>query len=94
MAAGAGAGRHQLVKLSDATDTVPAWEVDLFQATNDLPDWMRWPIWPVMQPETSGWYAAGPGRLRRGPPLAAGAAAASTAVLGAWVAAEVVKRII
>ena len=27
----------------------PGWEVDLFGAVNDLPDWLRWPIWPVMQ---------------------------------------------
>lgn len=94
LAAGAGLVGISWLALSDATDTVPAWEVDLFQATNDLPDWMRWPIWPVMQ--LGNFWMVAVGGLgvyavaRRWRP----AAAASTAVLGAWVAAKVVKRII
>ena len=40
-----------LVLTDAATERVPGWEVDLFGAVNDLPDWLRWPIWPVMRLE-------------------------------------------
>jgi membrane-associated phospholipid phosphatase len=81
--------------LTDATtERAPGWEVDLFGGVNDLPDWLRWPIWPVMQ-LGNFWMAAVSGLgvyalTRRWRP----ALATTTAVLLAWVGAKVVKGLI
>lgn len=93
-AAGVGLLAVSWLALSDATDTVPAWEIDAFEAVNGLPDWLRWPVWPVMQlgnfwmvvVSGAGVYAL----TRRVRP----AVAASLAVFIAWVAAKIVKRLI
>lgn len=72
-------------------DVVPGWEIELFRAVNDLPDALRWPIWPIVQ--LGSFWMISVGAViaylvtkRAGPAVAAG-----TAVLGAWVLAKVVK---
>jgi undecaprenyl-diphosphatase len=90
-AAGAGLLGLSLLLLSDRTDSVPAWEVRVFEAVNGLPDALRWPLWPVMQ-LGNFWMVALAGLAvyaatrRRRPALAA-----STAALLAWIMAKLVK---
>jgi undecaprenyl-diphosphatase len=67
-------------------------EADAFRAVNDLPDVLRWPLWPIMQLGTLWMLGAGAAVAyaltgRRQPALAA-----AGAVLGAWVAARAVKE--
>jgi glycosyltransferase 2 family protein len=90
-ATGAGLLGLSLLLLSDQADSVPGWEVRAFEAVNGLPDWLRWPLWAPMQ-LGNFWMAllAGLGvyaATHRWRP----AAAASTAVLLAWLVAKVVK---
>lgn len=71
---------------------VPRWEADAFHAVNDLPDALRWPLWPIMQLGTL--WVVGLGAAvayaltRRWQP----ATATAGAVLAAWVAARAVKE--
>lgn len=72
--------------------TVPAWEVDVFDAVNGLPDILRWPLWPIMQLGTFPmWLVGGAGvyaLTRRARPALA---TASAVVLG-WLVARIVKE--
>src|SRR5688572_32430422 len=58
-AAGLGLLGLSWLLLADRTDTVPAWEVDVFDAVNDLPDGLRWVLWPVMQLGNAWMYLVG-----------------------------------
>ena len=93
-AAGVGLLGLSWLLLADRTDTVPRWEVDVFDAVNGLPDVLRWPLWPVMQLGNVWMYlvggAAAYALTRRVRP----ALAAAVAVVLAWVAAKVVKEAI
>jgi undecaprenyl-diphosphatase len=92
-AAGVGLLGVSWLILVDRMESVPRWEADVFTAVNDLPDGLRWPLWPVMQlgnfwmvvVSGLGVYAA----TRRVRP----ALATSTAVVVAWAAAKVVKKV-
>jgi undecaprenyl-diphosphatase len=77
--------------LEDRRDVVPGWETDLFRAVNDLPDALRWPLWPIMQ--LGNFWMLGVGAVvaylvtkRLGPALAV-----AVAVLLAWFLAKAVK---
>jgi membrane-associated phospholipid phosphatase len=95
-AAAAGVGLLVLswLALEDQRDVVAAWEADVFDAINGLPDWFRWPLWGPMQLGTFwmcvvgavGVYAA----TRRVRPALATAAA----VVLAWAAAKAVKNVV
>jgi membrane-associated phospholipid phosphatase len=80
--------------LHDATDMLPGWEIDVFDAVNGLPGWLRWPIWPLMQLGNFWMILAGSAVAyaitRRWRPVFA----VASAVLLAWVAAKVVKRVV
>lgn len=87
-------GLSTLVLHDAAGDSVPGWEIDVFEAINDLPGWLRWPVWPVMQ-LGNFWMVVGGSAVayaitRRWRP----ALAVATAVLLAWVLAKLVKRVI
>jgi membrane-associated phospholipid phosphatase len=77
--------------LLDGTDTVPGWEVDVFDAVNGLPDALRWPLWPIMQLGTFWMYVVGGvgvyALTRRTRP----ALAAAVSVVLAWIVARLVK---
>ncbi|HET6954693.1 MAG TPA: phosphatase PAP2 family protein [Acidimicrobiales bacterium] len=93
-AAGVGLLGLGTLLLSDRVDTVPGWEIDVFEAVNGLPDALRWPIWPVMQ-LGSFWMLVGGAVVawlvtRRRRPVYATVAT----VLLAWTLARVVKRAI
>jgi glycosyltransferase 2 family protein len=77
--------------LDESRHVVPGWETDVFHAVNDLPDALRWPVWPVMQLGNVWMLAVGAiiaylVTRRIGPALAVVAA-----VLMAWVLARVIK---
>lgn len=93
-AAGIGLLGLSTLVLHSASDTVPEWEIDVFDVVNGLPGWLRWPIWPVMQ-LGSFWMVVGGAALayaitRRWRPVFA----VASAVLLAWVLAKVVKRVV
>jgi membrane-associated phospholipid phosphatase len=93
-AAGIGLLGLSTLVLEATTDTVPRWEIDVFDAVNGLPGWLRWPIWPVMQ-LGNFWMIVGGAALayaitRRWRPVFA----VASAVLLAWVLAKVVKRVV
>ncbi len=90
-AAGIGLLGVSWLLLADRTDTVPAWEADVFDALNGLPGPLRWPVWPVMQLGNFwmcvvGGLAAFALTRRTRPALAA-----ASAVVLAWLAAKIVK---
>ena len=83
-----------LVLHDAAADSVPGWEIDVFESLNGLPGWLRWPVWPVMQ-LGNFWMVVGGSAVayavtRRWRP----AFAVATAVLLAWVLAKLVKRVV
>jgi glycosyltransferase 2 family protein len=93
-AAGIGMLGLSALVLHGTTDTVPRWEIDVFDVVNGLPGWLRWPIWPVMQ-LGSFWMVVGGSAIayaitRRWRPVFA----VASAVLLAWVLAKVVKRVV
>lgn len=93
LAAGTGLLGVGWLLLSDNT-TVPRWEVEVFHQINDLPDALRWPLWPVMQLGNFWMWIGGAGiayaLTRRWRPTAA----AASAVLLGWAAAKVVKHLV
>ena len=90
-AAGIGLLGVSWLMLADRTDTVAAWEADVFDAINGLPEALKWPIWPVMQLGNFWMCSVGAAGVylltRRVRP----ALATAVAVLLAWVAAKIVK---
>lgn len=80
--------------LLDDRDVVRGWELDVFRAVNDLPDALRWPLWPFMQLGNFWMISIGGLIAYFVTKRAAPAVAAGTAVLGAWILAKVVKRAI
>lgn len=93
-AAGIGLLGLSTLVLLDATDSLPGWEIDVFDAVNGLPGWLRWPIWPVMQLGNL-WMVIGGSVVayaltHRWRPVFA----VASAVLLAWVLAKVVKRVV
>jgi len=90
-AAGLGLLGLSWLLLADRTDTVPAWEVDVFDAVNDLPDSLRWVLWPVMQLGNAWMYVVGGAAVYALTRRVRPSLAAAVAVLLAWVAAKAVK---
>jgi glycosyltransferase 2 family protein len=94
LAAGVALLGLSLALLAEGTSTVPSWEGSLFRAINDMPGWLRDPLWPVMQlgnlwiavAASAGVYAL----TRRWRPTLA----TVTAVLLAWGLTKMVKRIV
>ena len=77
--------------LMSDTGTVAAWEVDVFGAVNDLPDILRWPLWPIMQLGTVPMYVVGGVGVYAVTRRTRPALATATAVLIAWLVARIVK---
>lgn len=80
--------------LDERKDVVPGWEVDLFRAVNDLPDALRWPLWPVMQLGNVWMLSVGAVIAYLVTKRVAPALAVATAVLSAWVLAKIIKRLL
>ncbi len=96
-AAVAGGGLALLVVswvLLNGTDTVPAWEVGVFEAVNGLPGFLRWPLWPVMQLGTLWMYVVGGVGVYALTHRARPALATASAVLLAWIVARIVKDVV
>jgi undecaprenyl-diphosphatase len=93
-AAGLGLLALSWLLLADRTDTVPAWEADVFDAVNGLPEALRWPVWPVMQLGNVWMCVVGGGVVYALTRRVRPALAAAAAVVLAWVAAKVVKDVI
>jgi membrane-associated phospholipid phosphatase len=92
----AGAGLFELswLLLEDPRDVVPAWEVEVFEALNGLPDSLRWPLWGPMQLGNFWMCAAGASGVYAATRRASSALATAAAVVLAWGAAKGVKRVI
>jgi undecaprenyl-diphosphatase len=80
--------------LADRSDTVPDWEGDVFAVINDLPEALRWPVWPVMQLGNFWMVAAGGIGVYALTRQLRPALAASSAVLLGWLAAKLVKQVV
>jgi membrane-associated phospholipid phosphatase len=95
-AATAGAGLLALswLLLDDRRDVVPEWEVDVFRAINDLPDWLRWPLWFPMQLGNFWMCAAGAIGVYAATRRVRPALATAVAVFLAWGGAKVVKNVV
>jgi undecaprenyl-diphosphatase len=77
--------------LDESRHVVPGWETDLFHAVNDLPDALRWPIWPFMQLGNFWMIFLGAAIAYAITKRWQAAAAVAVAVLLAWITAKVVK---
>ena len=93
-AAGIGLLGLSWLLLADRTDTVPAWEADVFDAVNGLPEALRWPVWPVMQLGNFLMWVVGAALVYALTRRVRPALAAASAVILGWAAAKVVKEAI
>ena len=88
----AGLGLLAVTWLMSDTGSVAAWEVDVFDAANGLPDILRWPLWPIMQLGTFPMYVVGGVGVYAVTRRTRPALATATAVLLAWLVARIVKE--
>ena len=95
-ASSAGAGLLALswLLLDDRRDVVPDWEADVFEAINDQPDWLRWPLWFPMQFGNFWMCAAGAIGVYAATRRLRPALATAAAVALAWGGAKVVKNVV
>ena len=94
LAVGAGLFLVSRVLLDERKDVVSGWEVDLFRMVNDLPDALRWPLWPVMQLGNFWMVSVGAVIAYLVTKRVAPALAVATAVLSAWILAKFIKRLL
>jgi membrane-associated phospholipid phosphatase len=92
--AGAGLLALSWLLLDDRRDVVPEWEADVFRAINDLPDWLRWPLWFAMQLGNFWMCAAGAIGVYAATRRVRPALATAVAVFLAWGGAKVVKNVV
>jgi glycosyltransferase 2 family protein len=93
-AAGFGLLAVSWLLLADRDDTVPAWEVDVFDAVNGLPDALRWPLWPIMQLGAFAMYVVGGAATYALTRRVRPALAAAVGVVLAWLLSRLVKETI
>ena len=93
-AAGIGLLAVSWLLLADRNDTVPEWEIHVFDAVNGLPDVLRWPLWPIMQLGAFAMYVIGGAATYALTRRARPALAAALGVLLAWGLSRLVKETI
>lgn len=91
---GAGLLALSWLLLDDRHDVVPDWEADVFEAINDQPDWLRWPLWVPMQLGNFWMCAAGAAGVYAATRRVRPALATAAAVILAWGGAKVVKNVV
>jgi undecaprenyl-diphosphatase len=92
--AGAGVLALSWLAVGEQHDVVPAWEADVFEAINGLPDWLRWALWAPMQLGTVWMCVVGAAGVYAVTRRLRPALATAAAVLLAWVAARGVKNLV
>jgi membrane-associated phospholipid phosphatase len=95
-AATAGAGILALswLALGEPHDALPAWEADVFEAVNGLPDWLRWPLWVPMQLGSVWVSIVGAAVVYAVTRRVRPALVTAAAVVLAWAAAKGVKGLV